>query len=109
MSSEALVERLRFINKWAAEDRPGKRLLPEGMLEAIRMAADRIEAQQVLVDQMQELLDGRPMTMIAEGKILDVEPNIFDEEEIHENCTVQILRNSQTDDISIGWWEGDQP
>lgn len=35
------------------------------------------------------------------------ETNIYDEEEIHENCTVQILRNSQTGETSIGWWEND--
>lgn len=29
---------------------------------------------------------------------------IFDEEEIHENCTVQVLRNSATGEVSIGWW-----
>lgn len=28
----------------------------------------------------------------------------YDEEEIVENCTVQILSNSKTGDISIGWW-----
>lgn len=28
----------------------------------------------------------------------------YDEEEIIENCTVQILRNSRTGKISIGWW-----
>lgn len=31
--------------------------------------------------------------------------NMFDESEIHENCTVQILRNSITGEVSIGWWE----
>ena len=36
------------------------------------------------------------------------ETNIFDEEEIHENCTVQILKNSVTGEISIGWWENDK-
>ena len=34
-----------------------------------------------------------------------VETNIFDIEEIHPNCTVQILRNSVTGEISVGWWE----
>lgn len=34
-----------------------------------------------------------------------VETNIFNEEELHHNCTVQILRNSQTGEQSIGWWE----
>lgn len=33
--------------------------------------------------------------------------NIFDEEEIHHNCTVQILRNSVTGEYSVGWWEND--
>ena len=34
-----------------------------------------------------------------------IEENIYDEEEIHHNCTVQILRNSITGKTSIGWWE----
>ena len=39
---------------------------------------------------------------------LMVETNIFDEEEIIENCTVQILRNSVTGEISVGWWRNDK-
>ena len=31
--------------------------------------------------------------------------NVFDECEIHENCTVEIWRNSKTGEISIGWYE----
>ena len=31
--------------------------------------------------------------------------NIYDTEEIHHGCTVQILRNSATGDVSVGWWE----
>lgn len=38
-----------------------------------------------------------------------IESNIFDECEIHENCTVEILRNSVTGEISIGWWENKNP
>ena len=38
-------------------------------------------------------------------EIVDVEINVFDEREVHENCTVEILRNSVTGEISIGWWE----
>ena len=44
---------------------------------------------------------------IAHGEVMSVEPNIFDEEEIHENCTVQILRNSITGAVSFGWWENE--
>lgn len=29
----------------------------------------------------------------------------FDIEEIHPDCTVQVLRNSETGAISVGWWE----
>ena len=31
--------------------------------------------------------------------------NIYDQEEIHHGCAVQILRNSVTGDVSVGWWE----
>lgn len=31
--------------------------------------------------------------------------SMFDEEEVHENCTVQILRNSITGEMSLGWWQ----
>lgn len=31
--------------------------------------------------------------------------NIYDTEEIHHGCTVQVLRNSVTGDVSVGWWE----
>lgn len=30
----------------------------------------------------------------------------YDVEEIHEGCTVQILRNSKTGAVSVGWWYG---
>ena len=31
--------------------------------------------------------------------------NVYDECEVHENCTVEIWRNSKTGKISIGWYE----
>ena len=36
-----------------------------------------------------------------------VETNLFDKEEIHDNCTVQVLTNSVTGEVSVGWWEND--
>lgn len=36
------------------------------------------------------------------------EVNIFDKETIIENCTVQILENTVTGQISIGWWKNDR-
>lgn len=38
---------------------------------------------------------------------IPTETNIYDSEEIHENCTVQILKNSVTGETSIGWWENE--
>lgn len=37
-----------------------------------------------------------------------IETNIYDIEEIHENCTVQVLRNSLTGEVSVGWWENEE-
>ena len=37
-----------------------------------------------------------------------IDLNIYDEEEIHENCTVQILTNTKTGAVSVGWWENNE-
>lgn len=31
---------------------------------------------------------------------------VYDQEEIVENATVQILTNTVTGDVSVGWWRG---
>ena len=49
-----------------------------------------------------------PKTEHQEEEIVSVHMNIFDEEEIYENCTVQILRNSVTGEVSIGWWPNEE-
>lgn len=41
----------------------------------------------------------------ATFKLPDVSTILFDEEEIHHNCTVQILHNSVTGEYSFGWYE----
>ena len=33
-----------------------------------------------------------------------IETNIFDKEEIYPNCTVQVLTNTITGEVSVGWW-----
>ena len=35
----------------------------------------------------------------------DFESIMFDEEELHTDCTVQIWRNTVTGEESVGWWE----
>lgn len=42
-------------------------------------------------------------------EIKKVETNLYDEVEIHPDCTVQILRNSATGEVSIGWWDNSRP
>ena len=39
----------------------------------------------------------------------EVEVNIFDQEEIHPNCTVVVWRNSITGEESVGWFNNDGP
>lgn len=50
-------------------------------------------------------------TMDEEFKLQDgeesVEVNLYEEVELHTNCTVQILRNVLTGELSVGWWEND--
>lgn len=37
------------------------------------------------------------------------EDNMYDTVETFYNCTVQVLINSLTGKISVGWWQGDPP
>ena len=30
---------------------------------------------------------------------------VYNEEEIHENCVVQVWRNTVTGETSVGWWQ----
>ena len=36
--------------------------------------------------------------------INEVETNIFDKETVETDCTVQILENTTTGEVSVGWW-----
>lgn len=38
-----------------------------------------------------------------------VETNFYDEVEVHHDCTVEILRNSVTGEVSIGWYDNNNP
>lgn len=37
-----------------------------------------------------------------------ISTSIFDKEEIYPNCTVQVLTNTATGEISIGWWKNEE-
>lgn len=38
-----------------------------------------------------------------------VDANIYDISELYEDCTVEVLKNSVTGKISVGWWRNDKP
>ena len=64
---------------------------PNGCDHLERDAADMIEA---LVE------------FIQQPKVVSVA--IYDEVETYPNCSVQILKNSVTGDVSVGWWPNDE-
>lgn len=36
------------------------------------------------------------------------ETTVYDKEEVIEGCTVQILTNTETGDVSVGWWRNNE-
>lgn len=37
--------------------------------------------------------------------LLTIKTNFYDKEETYPNCTVQVLTNTETGEVSVGWWE----
>ncbi len=46
--------------------------------------------------------------MDDKSKIVEIETNFYDREEIYENCTVQVLTNTVTGEVSVGWWRNEK-
>lgn len=44
------------------------------------------------------------MTETEENEETEIEMNVYDKEEIYPNCTVQVLTNTLTGKVSVGWW-----
>lgn len=42
-----------------------------------------------------------------DGSEMKVEINVFDKVETYENCTVQVLTNTVTGEVSVGWWRNE--
>lgn len=42
-------------------------------------------------------------------EIKKVDSILFEEVELHTDCTVQVLKNLMTGEISIGWWDNNNP
>lgn len=43
-----------------------------------------------------------------ESTIVKVETCFYDKEEIFPNCTVQVLTNTVTGEVSVGWWKNER-
>ena len=59
------------------------------------------------------LLNGEIITLRRGSNIIwshdmVVETNIYDKEEIYPNCTVQVLTNTTTGEVSVGWWNNNE-
>ena len=48
-------------------------------------------------------------SLLLKKKSKIVETNIFDKEEVFEDCTVQVLTNTVTGETSVGWWKNSDP
>lgn len=47
----------------------------------------------------------RNWTEESTAKIVRVETNMYDKEETFPDCTVQVLTNTATGEVSVGWWK----
>ena len=68
----------------------------------LREAADAIEAQQTEIEAVWKELTPR----LLEEQWCEL--NLYDQEDIHEDCTVIIWRNSVTGEESVGWYENNK-
>lgn len=73
----------------------------EAVKTAIKAVGKTYADRPTLADEVGAALH----SMLVAETVVNVE--VYDEEEIHENCTVQVWRNSQTGATSIGWWENE--
>lgn len=77
-------------------------------LDHVKTCSGCAEKYPELCKKERELFKAAADMLEADGR-KSVETNIYDSEEIHHNCTVQILTNSVTGEQSIGWWKEDEP
>lgn len=42
------------------------------------------------------------------GSVVKVEVGFYDQVETYPNCTVQVLTNTVTGDVSVGWWKNEE-
>ena len=58
-----------------------------------------------------EITEGRKSCPCCEkvfGSIEKIETCFYDKVETFPNCTVQVLTNTVTGDVSVGWWKDEE-
>lgn len=71
---------------------------------AQRFAPKGYTMAKIVADQQDKLPNWCPLKRFTPPEP-KVRINLYDREEIHHNCTVQVLTNSTTGECSVGWWK----
>lgn len=67
----------------------------------------KVVLTQLTVDELAEAVANKVIEKINQPEEELVETAVFDQENIYENCTVQVLTNTVTGETSVGWWRND--
>ena len=65
----------------------------------------KIEALDTTITILNKLINTGQQNVENVVNMENMEINIYDEEETYPDCTVQVLRNSVTGKVSVGWWK----
>lgn len=71
------------------------------------MSEHEIIASQVSRIRYLEELCEYLLKELDKARTADVEINVYDKVTEYDNCTVQILENTATGAISVGWWRNE--
>lgn len=76
-------------------------------IRAMRASWEADQQERVRITELLERAKSYPWYAEMKALVTDMMTvsGIYDTQEIHKNCTVQIWRNSKTGAVSVGWWE----
>ncbi|MBQ9168900.1 MAG: hypothetical protein IJX67_10920 [Oscillospiraceae bacterium] len=77
--------------------------------KGLKEALDAANRETATLKAENERLHSENFWLSKEGTMAVKNVGIFDQEEVHHHCTVQILRNSLTGEQSVGWWPENEP
>ena len=66
-----------------------------------------LEKYQARIRYLEELVEYLLKRLDKVDGTNDVEINVYDKVTEYDNCTVQILENTATGAISVGWWRNE--